>query len=149
MTLSNDQCIAVAKKVWGWTNDGRYWFDCEGEMIWMPGRGSKLPVSWIYTGEGSTGEDEGPIVLRDVFVLSWQGFGRTVEAMAERKLNLEINRINGAWPERRVVFVMSTTEMVTTDGHEFTGWPQNLQDNNLIEATHLAALEAVKSKEKP
>ena len=39
------------------------------------------------------------------------------------------------------------TEVVSTMGHNFVGFAQNITDNNLIKATHQAALDAVKEKE--
>ena len=77
---------------------------------------------------------------------SWDGFGRTVEAMEKRKWHLEINRIETAWLERRVEFVASINDGATSQGHKFISFPQNIIENNLIKATHQAALDVVKEE---
>lgn len=114
--MTNEQCIEIAEKVWGWPTIQGYWVNPETEK----------PVF-----------NDG---LREE-VNSWQGFGRTVEAMAEK---------GWAFSE-----LCGPTEEDLNNGdrlsfHKFSDdifypleW-DNCVPKSLIEATHLAALEALK-----
>ena len=98
--LTNEQCIEVAEKVWGWTYNqigDNHCFGSEEDSWW--------------------GEN---IVQQKVN--SWSGFGRTVEAMVEHlgyDVKHRLASIIDAW------------------GYDYEG------TKGLIEATHLAALEAI------
>ena len=110
--MTNSQCIEVAEKVWGWERDVR----------------GIAPNTITYYGpETGTLKREDKI---DQEVNSWQGFGRTVEAMAERG----------------ILFQGTTFAMQGSVGIKHI--PIRVPDavnliRNLIEATHLAALEAL------
>ena len=103
--LTNDQCIQVAEKVWGWV--GEFW----SEDAWETPDGN----GWI----GKINDE----------VNSWSGFGRTVEAIAERK----------------VYFIGNGFYWWNDFGHQSVSieWKSE-KPLEIIEATHLAALEAVR-----
>ena len=63
---------------------------------------------------------------------SWSGFGRTVEAMADRKWTF--NALCVGKP--------SMVQFISTE-HDNSPFPKHHE--SLIEATHLSALEAIKS----
>jgi hypothetical protein len=75
---------------------------------------------------------------------SWQGFGRTVEAMVKRKAILQIKQIDKYWPQLGVQFLFYGD--CTSSGTFFSSFanPTPVKDDDIIEATHLAALEVVK-----
>ena len=97
--LTNEQCIEVAEKVWGW--DLESWSD--------------------YSDCLTIGQE----------VNSWQGFGRTVEAMEEREFSLIKS-------EAGIEFynVFKSAEVIIEPP---------AKANDIITATHLAALEALKN----
>ena len=92
MTLTNEQCIQVAEKVWGW---------------------KKTEFSKTYPTAEPVWKDEEGRSTRDIVyaVNSWSGFGKTVEAMFGRGIAIQ-----------NILFETP---------------------NEMIEATHLAALEAI------
>jgi len=134
--MTNEQCIEVAEKVWGLSADnilGEYnEYLCEVEY-----QTNKTKDEW----------------LRDA-VNSWQGFGRTVEAMEKRwgdKLNPMEEYMDSKIKDchlSRFLLPLFADWMhhfsYPKDGVNITN--QNPQDDNskyLIEFTHLAALEAI------
>ena len=131
--LTNDQCIQVAEKVWGWNiqkeqlkDQGSNYCDIDN---WLKGK-----------------------------VNSWSGFGKTVEAMAERGYFIKLKpSIIRDIPEQRfermgVEFIKpprSKDENLKygVAGFQLPNMVESVQRYRtyLIEATHLAALEAIKS----
>ncbi|KKN38552.1 hypothetical protein LCGC14_0752470 [marine sediment metagenome] len=114
MTL--EQITAVAEEVWGWDKHSSpgLWFDLNRVE-------SKLRTL-----------DDLKLELE-----SWSGFGRTVEAMADREFVLLIDNTPG--------FVKLKPNLIS---YSYEGGPvPKLTAKEIIEATHLAALEA-KRKEK-
>lgn len=110
MTLSNSQCIEVAEKVWKVKlNEDKIAFYKQ-----YP------PYPLIYIKEE---------------VNSWQGFGRTVEAMASKySMRFLGDRFAG---------YQGSHEVKTYSIEQ----PEHWEDmKSLIPATHLAALEAVKKE---
>lgn len=106
--MTNSQCIEVVEKVWGWKRTGGKWRDYPENNIWEDSKGS---IIRYWDGLAMTSIEQ--------CVNSWTGFGRTVEAMAEKGLYFD-SKNTGDWnPE---------------------------EPKTLIEATHLAALEAIKSE---
>ena len=103
MTLTNDQCIQVAEKVWGWE---------------IAHKDSMLIVKNNHWDKVDTVI---PMSQINSIVNSWSGFGRTVEGMAEKGLYFDSKNLGDWNPEK---------------------------PRTLIEATHLAALEAVEPNEK-
>ena len=101
--MTNEQITAVAEEVWGWRINGN------GIILKPCGT---ISVTAITVDE----------LRKDVN--SWQGFGRTVEAMAKREILF-----------KTLPNILSTY----LAGNSTIEW--------LFEATHLAALEA-KRKEK-
>lgn len=123
--LTNEQCNRVATELWGLylDGDGRY---CE--------EGAMLPESssYIFDAGGGT-EFLTPENLSDE-VNSWQGFGRTVEAMEKFTLCLQIH--NG-WVKFKPQTHIEQNRNIAP--------PHFLDSQKLITATHLAALEALKN----
>ncbi len=129
--MTNSQCIEVAEKVWGWNN--------------LPG--IKPMNEWSEL-------QRDPEYLKKQ-VNSWQGFGRTVEAMAYRGYFLlfepSINkRGNGDRYERmNIEFIKPARAEKEKMNRGIAGF--QLADNMvsnvglfieyIIKATHLAALE--------
>lgn len=108
--MTNEQCIEVATKLWGWA--------------WHPEGEIPSGNQWEWQGRWTDGYGSVVLYQRDVSdkVKSWSGFGRTVEAMADEYGSLQV----------------------------FGGWVSFNRDREvsdsfgLIEATHRAALEALK-----
>ena len=119
--MTNEQCIAVAE-LWGY----RHVKDGAGKD-WYGEPQPYLIKVW------DDGYDEIMMPELQKQVLSWQGFGRTVEVMAERDLVLITHPDIG----------FCEAGLSAYDG----GRVHNIELRELIEATHLAALEA-KRKEK-
>ena len=118
--LSNEKCIAVAEKVWGWRINGN------GIILKPCGT---ISVTAITVDE----------LRKDVN--SWSGFGRTVGAMAERFLYLSLHPTECEFVEALTVsFVRSDSTTASTMCYN----PKNSE--SVIEATHLAALEAVRQE---
>ena len=115
MTLSNEQCIAVAEEVWGLDS---YQQDREYQNHQWYGHDS-FPFEDFIKAE----------------VLSWSGFGRTLEAMAERFLYLSLH------PTECEFVAGLTVSFVRSDSTTAATMIYDPKDSNsLIEATHLAAL---------
>ena len=123
--LTNEQCIEVAEKVWGWKckpREDRGWYIFSG--IDKFNYEYTYPIDW----------------LRDE-VNSWQGFGRTVEAMFGKGKCVYISK----WISHVGFNCMDTmcmdknhiSDEMIDDELEFP--------EHLWEATHLAALEAMKN----
>jgi len=117
--LTNEQCIKVAEKVWGWERHNLI-------LLW----------DGSYTHNLKEIREQ---------IESWQGFGRTVEAMHEGKwLLLDALMVPPCGNRRHTLSFFSDGAGVfyPLDEH---GWiPGN--PTTLIKATHLAALEAIKDK---
>lgn len=115
MTLSTDQCIEVAEKIHNysitWGKDGY------AKVVWMEG-GQRFEE--FMTDEQIADE-----------VLSWSGFGRTLEGMAEKGFRLIGNGADGFQFESNSCFWGSP---------EFGPFDR---PTDLIQATHLNALEAI------
>lgn len=111
--LTESQCIEIVDKLWGWN-------------------AKKVESEWVYsdaykhTGNGFTKEQW----LKGE-VNSWQGFGRTVEAMAGKKWVFT----DGEFYLCFLSHIGKQVPIVVIDD-----WND---PKNLIEATHLAALEAI------
>lgn len=111
--------IAVAEQVWGMKT-----LNEEGVIGWRDD--SIVGITLIG-------------LMQEVF--SWQGFGRTVEAMAERKLYCE-NSLFGS-----NVHAPYTVYFTTESGfHKGEADYIPADPKSLIEATHKAALEALKDE---
>jgi len=108
--MINEQCIEVAEKVWGWKLVPTNFDDPEGTKVWVDDNNNVHPTFGI-----------GDKALREVN--SWQGFGRTMEAMRGH-------------PERHTFHIKL---QVATTGYLAESTGQSI----LFEATHLAALEAI------
>jgi hypothetical protein len=102
--LTKDQCIEVAEKVWGWEFDATR---------------SNLNILYLCGIQNQ--------------VNSWQGFGRTVEAMAD-DFHFASDTLF-VWFERkgRAGYFSAPLFSKTMNMEDFT------------QATHLAALEAMKN----
>ena len=145
--MNQDQCIEVAEKVWGWKVS--------------PYNDDDIAIRWT---EGTFEDGElGGISAKQVFFSefnSWEGFGRTVEAMAGRKyfpiLNPSREDVPGLGKMERmqVIFIYPSY----SKGDSVLSGEANFQVKRLveytpqfvdylIEATHLAALEALKEEE--
>lgn len=112
MTLSNLQCVEVAEKVWGYKQEMAYHGD------------NYLPSLVLSNLE--------PIAIRDIQdeVNSWQGFGRTVEALQNQQ---EIKYMAA------IIIKGEIGNYLRRDGIDSV--------EELWKATHLAAIEAVKEIE--
>ena len=108
--MTNEQCTAVAEEVWGWkfVDKGHDYIHIENCDV------AKLALKDWFNKEDFCKRQ----------ALSWQGFGRTVEAMFERG------------DKGFICDIIS----LNIGGYHTT--------EELIEATHLAALEAVREEEK-
>lgn len=105
--LSNEQCIEVAELVWGW--------DLEGELSLRHrfyDDENRRNTRWISPQE----------LVQEV--LSWSGFGKTVEAI--------INKKRGGYPDLHHAICCGMTDGDIAE--------------TIITATHLAALEAIKEQ---
>lgn len=102
---------------------------------------SPLDLAQLRFDEGGHAPPDGLEYIdnhRNQLVNSWQGFGRTVEAMAEKDFILATMDYNVAGSD--LMFVCPGTSrdsIIDWDGSK---------PASLIEATHLAALEAVKNE---
>lgn len=118
--MTSEQCDEIVRKVWGWENhDKEHFYSPSGEPVWYP--------------------DKARI---EKMVNSWQGFGRTVEAMANGDENgfwtLDINM-------NMVTFIAHRSPQPITDPIEKCWCSAGINEiPTLWEATHLAALEALK-----
>lgn len=111
--MTHSQYIEVAENIWGWKFQSHEPIEGTDSLI-------RIDVNeWV----GLTG-------LRND-VNSWIGFGRTVEAMADK-----LNRVS-IHDYRK--FVKSVISAITE-----SMWSRPFHFKHLIEATHLAALEAMK-----
>ena len=110
--MTNDQCIQVAEKIWGWKRTGGKWKDHDNE-IWEDENGGVIRY-W----------DGLSMMSIEQCVNSWSGFGRTVQRMRGHPNYGEF----------------SVKCSVYLNGYlaEMTGV------SYMFEATHLAALEAVR-----
>ncbi|HDZ26679.1 hypothetical protein LCGC14_0650210 [marine sediment metagenome] len=113
--MTNEQCIAVAEKVWWWEFDKARALHTDGLVLLQ---------------RTDVDEQVGLIGLR-MDIESWQGFGRTLEAMEARGFDLGINY------EPFLCFIKGDISIEIIWGHKMI---------KLIEATHLAALEAVRKE---
>jgi len=111
--MTNEQCITVAEKVWGLDS---YQQDTEYQNHQWYGHDS-FPFEDFIKAE----------------VNSWQGFGRTVEAMAEKKWVLSDS------PDGGLCLFSHLGKTRNLDLKDDYNNPKKL-----IEATHLAALEALR-----
>ncbi len=109
--MTNEQCIQIAEKIWGWKKDT----DTLGFTTWSGG----ITLHAIST------------LKREVN--SWQGFGRTVEALSER--GWDFGADDGV-----VLFQRDHGNQV----HESFYVVSPFKKEQFIEATHLAALEVKK-----
>ncbi len=116
--MINFQYIEVAEKVWGWYEDTR-------------GSASRL---WRSIDPDTGGGQLFDIDELKEEVNSWQGFGKTVEAMAERNLYLLVVGRAIHFKNPNDSFIMANTRV------------QIIDTEKLIEATHLTALEMVREK---
>lgn len=109
--MTNSQYIEVAEKLWGWEEGANNTVNRKPYV-----KGVKRVYDFYELGK---------------LVLSWQGFGRTLEAMAKRKAYF-IGKGFYWWNEY---------------GHQSVSveWKSE-QPLELIEATHLSALEAVREE---
>lgn len=120
--LNTDQCIEIAEKVWGWKElpNGDYAETWNQKHFY-----GTEPAVKTYSIREIVNEQ----------ILSWQGFGRTVEAMQERQLYFQMP---GGWVSFRS----------EDDIKRYSGMinlkPYYLASGKIITATHLAALEALK-----
>ena len=111
--LTNDQCIEIAEKVWGWP------------MVQVKGT--------IDLWHIDLSDDMYDIHSIRNKVNSWSGFGRTVEAMAENGWYFQEVDF---WKTVHLGFVGDSAEKFCVE------WDPE-KPKELIEATHLAALEAI------
>lgn len=127
MTLSNDQIIQVAKKVWGFDSI----YECLSVIAELGDldRMTRLPV-----GSEQRNSLQAKCLSREIE--SWQGFGRTLEAMRKRKMELEIIRHSGGG---RVFRFTQANGRIIHPGFVATIIGE-------IPATHLAALDALEKK---
>ncbi len=110
MTLTNEQSIEIAEEVWGWKPE-----TIAGRKVW---RESSLGG---YTAD------------LHYIVNSWQGFGRTVEAMLTRD---DLSPIQ-------------TFKLFDTFVRILLSWLRNeINLQSFWESTHLAALEAIRKEKK-
>lgn len=130
MTLSNEQCIEIAEKVWGL---------------------SLLDLAQLRFDEGGYAPPESLEYIENYttqLVNSWKGFGRTVEAMADMPCEFSRGFVFSA-DGIEVEFSRCVGQKGKEGGYAptFQSGIHMYIDVSIIEATHLAALEAVKEKE--
>ena len=120
--MTNSQCIEVAEKVWGWK---------KREADPATGSEEYRPIYWYEPNE-----HPGQLVptcnlnqLKDE-VNSWQGFGRTVEAMDKKGFRFGGTRFSIITAHQIKDFLIQKVD----------DW-KDLK--TFIPATHLAALEAI------
>jgi len=116
--LTNEQCIEVVEKVWGLVKHSSL------SGTWARGQDINVPVKYLInlkTWNLAELQEE---------VNSWQGFGRTVEAMAGKQLD----------PMKKFRF----TESIQRHVGRFINKAINAED--LFELGNLSALEAVKDE---
>lgn len=114
MSLSTEQSIEIAEKIWGWSRKDQY--DFYGKQALKVG----LAVSHDYSDIAFEIQKE---------VNSWSGFGRTVEAMEEKGFYLGLNCY------QNFGFYKKSKPMAQIDlGGGTFEW---------MERTHLASLEAL------
>jgi len=125
--MTNEQCIAVAEKVWGWTrNEYGNWCESDGHET--------------YIIDSSAGDWDKQLEKQ---VNSWQGFGRTVEAMAKKGSQLCIE-YDDKWGCDELGFSYKAEFYAIKENINSDGSWNPMEPKTLIEATHLAALEALK-----
>ena len=115
--MTNDQCIQVAG-LWGWTLRKDGWYQPTTNLDWPLGLK-------VCTESGIKSE-----------VNSWSGFGRTVEAMFQKRYWFE----PAFCTEHKYDCISFVHETLAS-------YPIHYKrdcSEDLIEATHLAALEAVR-----
>lgn len=122
--MTNSQYIEVAE-MWGWKRTGGRWKDHDNE-IWEDENGC---VVRYWDG----------VAMMDIehCINSWQGLGRTVESM--RKINYQFL----AWGDSCGFCIkpIKSHPIIKMD------YDYSIRNGTeLIEATHLAALEAIKSE---
>lgn len=111
--MTNSQHIEVAEKVWGWNPADCPYYKKVAELLSDNDDNFKVEATDLLRAE----------------VNSWAGFGRTVEAMAEKGL----------------YFFNIPNEIRHTDYRKVIFNKLSDRDiKKLIEATHLAALEELK-----
>lgn len=116
--MTNDQCIQVAEKIWGWKRTERN----EGHL--------KYPMWYTHPND---------LVSLNYLVWevnSWEGFGITVEAMESRDYEI-MHHSTG----REGVYIHFCRWQLPDD-EELEKCGRGVGD--FITATHLAALEALK-----
>ena len=123
--MTNSEYIEVVEKVWGFElskNPNFY------RSIWTHPSEDETMIIHDWDIEGK--------------VNSWQGFGRTVEAMAKRGCIFIADDIY-------IGFILESKRHVERQGPPAFMWSRQLPRdslNNFIEETHLAALEAVREE---
>ena len=117
--LTTDQCIEIAEKVWG------------AKVTEMNAGGAKYPM-WYLTPNDLVSHS---FLVQEVN--SWQGFGRTVEAMDAKDWTLEECCSEERYELGDVLSFAKDEKVIQILRDEI------YRPRDLIEATHLAALEAI------
>ena len=127
--MTNDQRIAVAEEVWGWTRLTEENFSdwCTRE-VWE----LRIITHIDEANRDSWGKDSLPERVK-----SWQGFGRTVEAMAEMNNMIEINSC---------LIIFKSGDTHSPRGKSLLLEVDESYSQRIIEHTHLAALDAVREE---
>lgn len=128
--LTNDQCIEIAKRIWGWREEI---FDEAPEIKYLQ-------------RQNENGQWQTVCQIHEVkeIVNSWNGFGRTLEAMASERMGKWTLRVG--WPSTGFD---CGDDNCSKQEHLFFNdeiWEAGERHTeSFIEATQLAALEALKS----
>lgn len=119
--LTNDQCIKIAVKVWGWDPADCPYFKKAAEQL-----------------STDSFEVEATDLLR-AEVNSWQGFGRTVEAMEKIGYVFIADDVYVGFHPKELVRCQRHVRGLEAPKYQ---WSRQFTDD-FIEETHLAALEAL------
>lgn len=121
--------VQVAEKVWGWK--------------WEPSDPVPSGNQWEWQGKwvSSCGNDEWYQYGCSELLNSWEGFGRTVEAMEKTSCPHLEKSGNGRW--MAVFYPMDFKPIDSRKSRHINFCKEKSDFNNLIEATHRAALEAL------
>jgi len=125
--LTEFQCIEIAEKVWGWEKVKFNSTDPDSFDCWIDENRQLVCDDTVIDEHASKA------------VNSWQGFGRTVEAMDKLDYEFQMSA-DKALKKRWSVWFQSI------DDNGFVEVEGNHESADLIEATHLAALEAVNER---
>lgn len=134
----------IAEKVWGWDlkphrlGKADFMPQFDGKLYWY-----KPGDDWPY----EVGNPESYLEKYDIQseVFSWEGFGRTVEAMKNKHWIFNCHEGDDACFIQLEDYERNKPMKSSKDGYDLIGdrWDELSDSQALIEATHRAALEAI------